>query len=81
MRLPIVQQPAHLLERDRLRHEEIDAAREGFGLVSAGGETSECDDERGAGFPAVRAVMGACVFDVADGAGGFEAVHYRHGDI
>lgn len=46
MRLPTIQQPAHLFETDRFRHEEIDAAGEGFALVSARGEARERDDQR-----------------------------------
>lgn len=90
VRLPIIQQPPDLLERNGLRHEEVDAAGEGFALVSAGGEAREGDDEgwwRGRGGGVVlTGVVGAsrvvrCVgagaagfFNVADGAGGFEAV-------
>ena len=81
MRLPIIQQSPDLLERNGLRHEEVDAAGEGFALVSAGGEAREGDDEgwcRGRGWGVVlTGVVGAGAagfFNVADGAGGFEAV-------
>ena len=90
MRLPIIQQSPDLLERNGLGHEEVDAAGEGFALVSAGGEAREGDDEgwwRGRGGGVVLTGVGGagrvvrCVgagaagfFNVADGAGGFEAV-------
>lgn len=88
MRFPIIQQSADLFEADRFRHEEVDAAGESFTLVSAGREAREGDDEgwgvrgRGVGFVlVVVVVVAAGFFDVADGAGGFESVHYGHGDV
>lgn len=83
MRLPVVEQAAHLLEGHGLRHEEVDAAGEGLALVPAGGEAREGDDERRGGGrgAAVRSVVAAGFLDVADGAGGFEAVEDGHADV
>lgn len=89
IRLPVIQQPTDLFKRDGFRHEEVDAAGESFALISTGSEAREGDDEgwRGGGLVAVvvavgvvfrEAVVAAGFFDVADSAGGFEAVHDRH---
>ena len=72
---PVIEQAADLLEGDGFRHEEVDAAGEGFALVPAGGEAGQGDDQgRGGG-------GGARLLDVADGSGGFEAVHDGHADV
>ena len=84
MRFPVVEQPADLFERDGFRHEEVDAAGEGLALVSAGREARQRDDQSRGG-PVVVVfsvvVVAAGFLDVADGAGGFEAVHDRHAYI
>lgn len=81
MGFPIVQQPTDLFEGDGFGHEEIDAAGESFGLVSAGGEAGQGNDEGRRGSVAVLSVVGAGLFDVADGSGGFEAVEDGHAYI
>lgn len=45
MRLPIIQEAADLFKADGFGHEEVDAAGEGLGLVSARGEAREGDDQ------------------------------------
>ena len=77
---PIVQQPAHLLERHRFRHEEIDPTGESLGLVPARRQPRQSNDERWTVFDLGRLSL-AIVFDLADRACGFEAVEHRHGDI
>lgn len=81
VRFPIIQQSPDLLEGNGFGHEEIDAAGESLGLVSAGGEAGQGDDQGRGGSVAVFAVVGARFFDVADGAGGFEAVEDGHAYI
>ena len=81
IRLPVIQQPTDLFERDGFRHEEVDAAGESFALISAGSEAREGDDEGWGGGGFVAVVVAAGFFDVADGAGGFEAVHDRHANV
>lgn len=80
MRFPVVQQSPDLFEADGFSHEKVDAAGESFALVSAGREAREGDDE-GWGVGLGGLVVAAGFFDVADGAGGFESVHYRHRDV
>lgn len=79
VRLPIIQQLPHLLKRHGLRHEQVHAARKRLALIPAGREARQRHDQRRP--VAVRAVVAAGVLDVADGAGGFEAVHDGHADV
>ena len=81
VRFPIVQQPPDLFERDGFRHEEIHAAGERFALVSAGREARQGDDQgrgRAGSVAVLLVVVGAGFLDVADGSGGFEAIHNGH---
>ena len=85
MRLPTIEQSPDLLERHRLRHEQVYAARERLALIPAGSKARERDDEgwrvRGRVAVVGTVVMAAGFFDVADGAGGFEAVEDGHADV
>lgn len=82
IRLPIIQQPPDLLETNRLSHKKIDPTGKRLALVATGRQPRESDDQSGRrqGDAGGRGLVTLC-FDIADGAGGFEAVHDGHGDV